>query len=150
MKNDMQSTYSRPVLRRIVLGIWCLAAAVSVPFALGCSKQKGPSHYDLSGSITFNGRPLPAGVIIFSPDGSRGNKGPGATAEIKDGVYHTAAGQGTIGGPHVAAISGYDGKGYQKGKEEFPLGKPVFSEVRIQVDLPKEAAKHDFILPQKH
>ena len=45
-----------------------------------------------------------SGFIVFAPDKSKGNDGPGANAEIKDGAYRTRPKEGTIGGPHVATI----------------------------------------------
>jgi hypothetical protein len=51
---------------------------ILLPFALvGCG-GKG----NVSGTVTLDGKPLPAGKISFLP-----NKGPAVTAEIKDGKY---------------------------------------------------------------
>jgi len=54
-----------------------LAALLSAA-ALGCGPGKAP----VSGSVTLDGKPLPAGTIAFLPA-----KGQGASAEIKDGAY---------------------------------------------------------------
>ena len=113
----------------------------------GCGKATGPARYDLKGSITYAGKPVAAGYILFAPDKSKGNDGPGAAAEIKDGVYHTRPKEGTIGGPHVATISGFDGKPSGVGPGVNPMGKPLFPSVQISMDLPKEAATHDIAIP---
>ena len=45
---------------------------------IGCNRDTGPARYDLKGSITYAGKPVPAGYILFAPDKSKGNDGPGA------------------------------------------------------------------------
>jgi hypothetical protein len=113
----------------------------------GCGRDAGPARYDLSGSITYAGKPVPSGYIVFAPDVSKGNNGPGADAEIKDGVYKVRAKEGTVGGPHIATINGFDGVGFQKGLTSNPMGLPTFSDVQISVDLPKETSKYDIAIP---
>lgn len=126
-----------------VLG--ALALMLSV---VGCGRGgDGPARYDLTGAIAYDGKPVPTGSIIFAPDRSKGNDGPGASAEIKDGVYRTRAGQGTVGGAHVATVSGYDGVPFQSGPMTNPMGKPLFQSMQISVDLPKQAATHDIVIP---
>jgi hypothetical protein len=51
--------------------------ALSVPLAVGCG-GKGK----VSGTVTLDGQPLPAGTITFVP-----SKGPGAAGKIEDGKY---------------------------------------------------------------
>lgn len=123
----------------------CAIAAVAL--TAGCGRTTGPARYDLSGSITYDGKPVPAGSIVFAPDTSKGNDGPGASADIKDGKYRLVSGRGTIGGPHVARISGFDGKPIQDGPIINPMGKPLFANVQISVDLPKQAATHNIDVP---
>lgn len=125
----------------------CLCILMMVVFSIGCGRTTGPARYDLSGTITYDGKPVPAGSILFAPDTSKGNDGPGASAEIKDGVYRTRAGYGTIGGPHLATISGYDGVPFQSGAMTIPLGKPLFANVQISIDLPKQTTTHDIAIP---
>lgn len=124
-----------------------LCVLAMVAFLVGCNRTTGPARYDVSGAVTFDGKPVPTGSIIFAPDTSKGNDGPGASAEIKDGVYRTRAGQGTIGGPHVATVSGFDGVPYQSGPMTNPMGKPLFTNVQISVDLPKQTAMQDIVVP---
>ena len=105
-------------------------------------------RYDLSGAGTSNGKPVPAGYIVFAPDKLKGNDGPGRTADIDNGQYRTRPKQGTIGGPHTATISGFDGKKVVVGPMiNNPMGSPLFTNVQINVDVPKQAATRDFSLP---
>ena len=117
---------------------------------VGCGSGELP-RFDLSGTVTYNGKPVPAGYMVFASDSAAGNTGPGAQAEIHDGKFTTPPGLGTIGGPHLVSIYGFDGKPYQEQnvpvKSVIPLGMPLFKTVTLKVDLPEEAAEHDFTVP---
>ncbi len=126
--------------RARLLGI-CLCGATLV----GCG-ARGPDRYELSGKILNNGQPLPAGYIVFSPDTSRGQSGPGSQADIKAGEYHVAANQGVLGGPYVATIYGFDGQKIVVDHLVNPLGKPLFLGHRVAIDLPRQASVKDFDL----
>lgn len=126
---------------------WCLCVFAVFWSTIGCNRNTGPARYDLSGSITYDGKPVPVGSILFAPDTSKGNDGPGASADIIDGVYRTRKNDGTVGGPHVATISGYEKKEGQLSPIESPMGKPLFMNVRINLDLPKQTATHDIAIP---
>ena len=115
--------------------------------AVGCHRNSGPARYDLSGSVTYAGKPVPAGQILFVPDASKGNDGPGTAADIRNGRYQTEPGQGTIGGAHVVSIFGLDGKPIPYGGVMNPTGSPLFPEYKTQVDLPRQASTQDFTVP---
>jgi hypothetical protein len=108
--------------------------------ASGCGL--GERQYHLSGAITYQGKPVPAGTIVFEPDATKGNQGAAGYARIKAGRYDTRAedGKGTVGGPHLVRILGLDG--IPRG--ELINGMPVFPEYSTTADLPKKFAKHDF------
>src|SRR5262245_20640722 len=90
----------------------------------GCSP--GERVYQLSGTVTYAGKPIPVGHIIFEPDANSGNKGGSGFAKIKDGHYDTSIldGRGVLGGPHVVRIQGLDG--IVRG--ELLNGIPLFQE----------------------
>jgi hypothetical protein len=116
-----------------------VAVSTAVVFLAGCGgSDEGPARADVSGTVTFKGQPLPIGKIIFEPDTSKGNSGPQAFADIKDGKYSTAeGGKGTVGGPHVIRINGWDGK---PSNDVETLGKLLFVDFTVNEDLPKDAA----------
>src|SRR3954454_7793930 len=90
-----------------------VALAVGVAAVVGCGDD-GPKRYKVSGSVTFDGQPIPYGDIVFTPDGSKKNSGPQGFAKIRDGRSETDADKGIGGGPtvlHVTAFRGPDGKG---------------------------------------
>jgi hypothetical protein len=123
------------------------AAGAALLGAAGCGSDGGPTRYDLSGKVTYGSQPVPAGYIVFAPDTSQGNTGPGAQADIKDGRYQTPPGQGTVGGPHRLTISGFDGRAFQDGPVENPMGKPLFATYQLTADLPKESTSRDLQVP---
>lgn len=125
---------------------WCgVAVALVGLLVIGCGKG-GAARYDVSGSVTYEGQPVPVGSIVFEPDGSKGNSGPSGHAQIKDGKYDTTLedGMGTVGGPHVVRIVGLDGKP----AGELTQGTPLFPAYSTTVDLPKETTTQDFDVPK--
>jgi hypothetical protein len=111
---------------------------------LGCGTD-GPQRYRLQGTITYDGKPVPAGTIIFEPDASQKNDGPQGLATIHDGVFDSArGGKGTVGGPHRVTILGCDGTSIS---ETSPQGKPLFEPYITTADLPKKNGKLDFDVP---
>jgi hypothetical protein len=114
---------------------------------VGCESRA--DRFDLSGSVTYGGKPVPAGYMVIKPDVSAGNKGPGATATINDGRYETRAGRGTIGGPHIVTIFGFDGQSVtMEGGTTNPMGKQI-CKVDVKADLPKENGTHDFVAVER-
>jgi hypothetical protein len=118
--------------------------------SLGCG---GDKTYRVSGAVTFNGNPVPAGKIYFMPDGSKGNTGAAGYADIKDGQYDTSAtgGRGTAGGPMIVRIEGSDpsaavqkAKGDTSGEE---VAKVLFVPYQTSADLPTADTKKDFDVP---
>jgi hypothetical protein len=110
----------------------------------GCA-DKGDTLYDVSGTATYDGKPIPAGIIYFDPDGSTG--GTQGFANIRDGKFTTAVdGRGVKGGTYLVRVSGYDGKP----GNEAPLGKPLWvPEYEFKKDLPKEKSELTIEVPKK-
>ena len=147
---SMTSNFNSPLLTRAVAAA-CLAALLVLG---GCGRKAGPSRFDLSGTVTYDGKPVPSGYIVFAPDLAAGNQGPGTQANIRDGQYQTAPGQGTVGGPHVATVCGFDGKTFdiivREGVvEKNPMGKPLFLNAQLKIDLPKRATVQDLVVPKQ-
>jgi hypothetical protein len=122
-------------------------------FFIGCDSRAGagPERYEISGTATFKGAPIPFGEIVFAPDESQGNSGPGTSASIQDGKFRTMAGQGIVGGPHTVYIRGFDGPlpaGAPPAGSTAATGAPLFSEYVTQADLPRKNANVDFDVPE--
>jgi len=125
-----------------LLGVLLLAVLA------GCRRGVSePPRFGLSGRVTYDGKPVPAGFVAFSPDDSQGNRGPTVTADIHAGQYQIKPDEGTVGGPHRVSIHGLDGKPIPYGNLTNSLGKRLFPEFKTQVDLPCETATQDFTVP---
>lgn len=128
----------RPAARLLA----CLAfLAVAL---IGCSSGSGVG---VSGTITFAGKPVPAGRIYFNPDFAKGNDGQQGYATIKDGKYDTNKdGQAAAGGPTLVTIQGYNGVA----KPDNPdwIGDPLFEPYKTSIDLPKTFSTQDFEVPE--
>ena len=123
---------------------------LAITFSAGCEfSEGGPERYPLSGKVTFAGQPVPHGEIVFEPDNGKGNSGPAVVAIIKNGVYSTPDGNGTIGGAMIVRISGLDGKvPANKGAAAMsPHGMMLFLPYTTAIELPKETTKQDFEVP---
>jgi hypothetical protein len=119
-----------------------LAALVAgmVLVSFGCGGDTGPKRLKVSGKVTFNNQPVPAGQIAFEPDVSSQNRGPAGFAEIRDGQYDTSKnGKGTVGGPHIVRITGLS--------SSTPGSAPLFSTYETKADLGKADATKDFDVP---
>ncbi|MEX1042683.1 MAG: hypothetical protein WDZ51_18760 [Pirellulaceae bacterium] len=124
-----------------------LFAGLLVCLTMGCTRAvDGPERFDVSGTVKFNGEPVPVGTVRFVPDASKGNSGPAGFAQIKDGKYDTAKdGRGTVGGPHEITVIGFDGQ--VEPDSELTQGRSLFSEYRILADLSSEKSTQDIEVP---
>jgi hypothetical protein len=131
-------------------GAWCgliVGAACAVLTASGCNRGDGIPRYRVSGSVSFDGRAVPAGMVYFNPDTTAGNDGPAGFAPIVAGHYDTAAkgGRPAIAGPHQVVIEGHEPMSAAASGDV--QGRPLFGGYRIPLDLPAAASQHDFAVP---
>lgn len=78
----------------------CLLAGLGL--LVGCGQGDELQRVGISGKISYQGQPIPEGVIVFVP--IEGTRGPGASAIIKDGVYNVTAGGGAPVGKYRVEI----------------------------------------------
>jgi hypothetical protein len=127
-------------------GLSAMSCALLAMVASGCGSDAG--GYSISGKATFQGQPIPKGYLIFAPDASKGNKGPGGRATISNGTYQSDSGKGVVGGPYVITVYGYDGvPAKSEDGEALPDGQPLFSPYRMTAELPKEDTTKDIDVP---
>jgi hypothetical protein len=134
-------------IRRCSPGRWRDGWLLLAAFALVAGCSRGERLYHVAGNVTFAGKPVPKGTIVFEPDTSRGNQGSAGFAQIVNGHYDTRVGEGkgTVGGPHLVRILGLDG--IPRG--ELVNGSPLFPEYNTTADLPKEDTTLDFEVPTR-
>lgn len=119
-----------------------LLAALTLTTLAGCQPE-GPARYDLSGTVTYKGQPVPGGEIHIAPDGAKGNTGPGSYAMIKNGRYETLPGKGTIGGPHVLTVICFANIPGEVAETDL---KELCPPQRVEADLPSAAGSYDLDL----
>jgi hypothetical protein len=122
-----------------------LLFAAIVLFA-GCGSSE--KLYDVSGTITFEGKPIPKGLIFFDPDPTKGTHGTQGFANIENGRFDTAVpgkGKGIRGGTYNIRIGGFDGKE----KPEAPFGQFLFPEHELTKELPPEKQTFDYDVKKK-
>jgi hypothetical protein len=104
---------------------------------LGC-KDGGQQRHRVSGQVTFDGKPIPSGEVLITPDDSKKNSGAQGIAKIRDGRYDTSGsdGKGYGGGPAIVRVTGLTAEG----------GK-LLCEYEFKVDLPQGDATHDLAVP---
>jgi hypothetical protein len=121
----------------------CLACCAS-----GCGSNE-PNRYEVSGTVQFDGAPVPAGYIVFEPDSAQGNRGPGGGAKIVAGRFATESGNGVVGGPHLVRIHGTDGVPVELPGEGLNTdGTVLFPDYETRVDFPRADTTHDFTVPR--
>lgn len=124
--------------RVLMVFAWTLLAV-----CLGCGGSD-VNRATLRGKVTFQGKPVPKGLIYFEPDISRGNSGPQGFAEILDGEYRTdKVGIGAVTGPLLVRISGFSNAGQSN---ESP-GAPLFPQYQTQIEITEETTTMDFDVP---
>jgi len=123
----------------IIIGL-----VLCLQFVEGCDSRE--RRYRLSGTVTYNNAPVPAGYIVLEPEVAKGNSGGPGRARINDGKYDTRVydSVGTIGGPHVVHIVGFDKKVTGSGVSEVALPKSLFHDFTVSEDLPKRDSRMDF------
>ena len=89
----------------------------------GCGGQTGPERVVLTGTVTYQGEPIPKGSIRFIPTGE--TKGPNSGSNIQDGTYEAKARGGVVLGTHRVEIRATRPTGESKPKatqhlNEFP------------------------------
>jgi hypothetical protein len=119
---------------------------IAMMFSLvGCKKDIG--RQDIYGTVTWKSKPIPMGIIYFTPDVKKGAKGPQGIAFIKDGKYDTRfeKSRGCVAGAHLARIEACDGQGISRFK---PFGNVMFTELPIlSIDVPAEGGEINITVP---
>lgn len=127
--------------------LWCLSLLVSV--AVGCGES---GRYRVSGNVTFDGAPVPAGTLTFIPIGP-GDPGRSAGfCRITSGKFTSRTGRHPAGGLHRVMINGFDGVPFTSEVADQtvtnPFGKPLFDMHFVEVDVPKKQdTVLDFVVP---
>ncbi|MFM9197825.1 MAG: hypothetical protein ACKOWG_19225 [Planctomycetia bacterium] len=124
---------------------WMVVLAVA-----GCGGDPNGRHR-VSGTVTFDRRPLPAGEIYFEPDTNRENAGPTGFASIREGRFDPASPlhvKGAVAGPQLVLINGYELPSPQLPDAGEPAGVVLFRDHSTTIILPAAASTQHFDVPK--
>ena len=112
-----------------VLFPWLCLLAVS----LGCSSGGEFPTAPVKGKVTYKGKEVPNGTVMFVPD-----KGPAATGEIgKDGTYTLATygkDDGAVMGRHKVTITALEAMGDQLPEARSPTPGSILPDKYLNQD----------------
>ena len=121
-----------------------LSAAFLV-VAAGCGGEE--KLYDVSGTVTWGGQPIPKGQIFFDPDASKGTAGTQGFATVENGKFDTKVplkGRGLKSGHYTVRVSGFDGKPGM----EAPFGEGLFPEYTTTKEFPAADSVYELDVPK--
>ncbi|MCC9606665.1 hypothetical protein LOC68_16725 [Blastopirellula sp. JC732] len=122
--------------------VWLFSALfLAAGLAAGCGASDTTIH--LTGAVTYDGQPVPAGMIQFSPDEAKGNPGFGCVAMIRNGQFTTRDSLGVLGGAYVIRVQGLDGIAAGENSD----GAPIFRTYEMSVELPMKSGQFDIDVP---
>ncbi|UUO04593.1 hypothetical protein M4951_14465 [Blastopirellula sp. J2-11] len=132
---------------------WRYPAFVSIPIAVialmgsGCSQREDSHGTIVTGEVSFQGDPVPAGIVKLEPDASRGGRGRAYYAEISNGRYATE--EFVPSGPMLLTITGYDGVEVGDSTEglHFKMGTSLFLPYHTKEEIHESNAQLDFEIP---
>lgn len=110
---------------------------------VGCSSSDTAVRFRVSGEVKYDGKPVPHGEVLFTPDGSKKNEGVQGIATIKAGRFDTKGSRapGVSGGPTVVRVTALsDASGKLLTEHEFTIDLPK-SDSEQNIDIPAKAAK---------
>jgi len=120
----------------------CLILSALALFMTGCESK--PPMSQISGTVTYKGKPIPAGNVMFTPDVSIAG-GQIRMFMVTDGVFDSSKdpSPGLMPGKYDVTIAGYDGK-------KIPMyfqGKQIFNAVKEPIEVGTGSTKKDFVVP---
>jgi hypothetical protein len=100
------------------------ALLLCAPALAGCSKKGEMPTAPVSGKVTYKGKAVPSGTVMFVPD-----QGPAATGEVaKDGTYQLStygAGDGAVLGHHKISITALQDMSNLLPEQRSPTPRPL-------------------------
>jgi hypothetical protein len=126
-----------------ISGVAAMILAVVMLASIGCGGDKLGRHA-VSGTITFQGKPVPKGFVRLIPYSTQGTIGPGGGGPIVNGKFHAPASKGVVAGAYLIEIDGVDGVPAKEGGEELKDGKALFPMVRVEHVFPNEDSVWDY------
>lgn len=123
----------------------CLGLTALLLFSHGLGCKPGPKVAQIAGTVTFKGKPVPAGYVTFTPDVAAGTLGSVVGFQIQDGKYDSKKNNppGLTAGTYKIRIAGFDGI-------KIPMygqGKQIFNPIEDSHVVPDGESTKDFEVP---
>jgi hypothetical protein len=118
------------VVMRVLVPVLSLAVGgLAVGLYGGCSASAPPGPTTVRGRVTFQGRPVAGGLVVFAPDPTRGGRGKPARGETgPDGTFQLqfAGGPAVPPGWYRVALAAPPGPERSDARPAFPaqLARP--------------------------
>jgi hypothetical protein len=116
---------------------------VCLLFLCGCGTNGLRS---LSGTATYDDKPIPYGSIMFEPDTEKGNSGSGGAADIVNGHYKTRKNGGVGTGAYRVTIYGFDSA--LNTNKSMDADVSMFYPYVIEINITPETKTWDFNVPK--
>lgn len=121
-------------------------AIVACLLSVGCEQNP---YSAVTGSVTYNGQPVPSGEVRLTPDSRSGNSGPAVVCMIRDGKYQTPEQKGVVGGAYQLRIMGYGPAPETDDPTASDTGAPMFKTQTQAAEFPKgEDCVHDITIQE--
>ena len=126
--------------KRVPLMLRCMLLIVLLS---ACNRQPDPIH--VSGTVTYQGKPVPRGFILIHADRKKGNSGLYGIANIRDGKFDTneEGGRPAMPGPVNFAVAGY-GQGQL---EDFSDSVPLFPSYQVEKEIKPDVTTFEIAIP---
>jgi hypothetical protein len=114
-----------------------LSLLASLLILAGCGGST-PTLAPVTGTVNYLGRPVPGGTIVFTPDPTRGGRGPLAHAEIQpDGKFTLSSGDapGAVVGWHRVTVLAVQDAGPSAAGQGFLIPRSLLPEKYRSPDL---------------
>lgn len=133
-----------------VRSLVCWGTLVGAVLVLsGCGEER--KRHPVSGTVTYQGKPVQMGSIRFEAEASVGDFAPACYAPITDGKYETKPEDSPTTGKYRVLVMGID---VARIKKDGPPGTPwempaLFQPYSTTVEVPPPNGKLDIEVPDK-
>jgi hypothetical protein len=139
-------------MKRIALaGLRCWLSGFGLLVAAGGCGGDGITRHEVRGTVSYQGKAVQDGAMVFEPDASIGMVAPTCFVRIENGQYRTAPSESPTTGTYKVRVMGYDNS---KMRTDVAPGEIVelpelFPEYELRVEIPPTDGKLDIEVPEK-
>jgi hypothetical protein len=108
---------------------------VLVGLALAGCDDDGLDRRRITGTVTYDGKPVEFGAIFFEPTASVGKIAPTVYLPVRDGAFDTGE-DGPIPGKYKVVVGGMDMANKRVDDDGITHTAPLFPDYRFEVDIP--------------